>query len=379
VSSRSDAVLWALQPAEGARHAAQDEPWRCEPRPGGTPPLALLRHAGRREWQLVRRRLRPGRGVRACRLPGGLASPLGGRLRGGAVVVPVAGEGRLRIDAVAAAAGMAAPVAAVRPIAGGLVLARGCLRDGTPVVLRAGPEGSTPWRGQDVLAELHAAGVRAPRPVGAGRADGAEWAVETVLDGRAPRRVTPEVVQAVVRQLARFPQRPAPPALLDDLGAIGAALGDRADVAALARRLEAEVGGGPSVLRHGDLWRGNVLVSATGDAGLVDWDAARWGAVPGADLLQLLVTEERRRRRNSLGEAWSARPWRSEPWRRAARHYWDLLGLAPDEQLTTLAGIAWWAAEVAGTLRRYPERASDDRWLAANVDVVLDELAAPRQ
>jgi hypothetical protein len=37
-------------------------------------------------------------------------------------------------------------------------------------------------------------------------------------------------------------------------------------------------------------------------------------------------------------------------------------------------GIAWWASEVHGTLARLPHRASDERWVATNVDPVLSEL-----
>ena len=70
----------------------------------------------------------------------------------------------------------------------------------------------------------------------------------------------------------------------------------------------------------------------------------------------------------------SARPWDSTEFRTAAAEYWPAAGIEPTPRAIELAGLGWWAAEVHGTLRRAPARATDERWLAANVQPVLAAL-----
>ena len=127
-------------------------------------------------------------------------------------------------------------------------------------------------------------------------------------------------------------------------------------------------------MRHGDLWAGNLLVERGRLTGLVDWDAAQPGGVPGADLVQLLGTEARRRAHQALGPAVATRPWRRPGFLDAARASWPALGLRPDDEVLEAAGLAWWAAEVHGTITRLPHRAADRAWVETNVDVVLSAL-----
>ena len=47
--------------------------------------------------------------------------------------------------------------------------------------------------------------------------------------------------------------------------------------------------------------------------------------------------------------------------------------------LLDTAGIAWWATEIHGTLLRFPQRATDPRWVAENVAVALPGAHAPRR
>jgi hypothetical protein len=80
--------------------------------------------------------------------------------------------------------------------------------------------------------------------------------------------------------------------------------------------------------------------------------------VPGADLVQLVGTEWRRRHRQPLGAAVLTRSW-------ATDH------VPADAEALDLTVVAWWASEVHHTLRRFPQRARDTGWLAANVAAVL--------
>jgi aminoglycoside phosphotransferase (APT) family kinase protein len=130
----------------------------------------------------------------------------------------------------------------------------------------------------------------------------------------------------------------------------------------------------PAVLRHGDLWSGNLLVADGILSGIIDWDAAHPAGFPGADLVQLVAVELRTRRRQSLGSAYVSRPWDSTEFRVAAADYWPAIGIEPSPRLIELAGLAWWAAEVNGTVSRLPHRATDERWLASNLDPVLANL-----
>jgi hypothetical protein len=134
------------------------------------------------------------------------------------------------------------------------------------------------------------------------------------------------------------------------------------------------VEGLPAIVRHGDLWAGNLLVARGTLAGVVDWDAWHPAGIPGADLVQLLGTESRRDARQALGVSVSSRPWRRAELAPAVRVYLDAMGIRADDDVLELAGIAWWAAEVHGTITRLPHRAADEVWLEANVDGVLSGL-----
>ena len=216
----------------------------------------------------------------------------------------------------------------------------------------------------------------APRLLGHGLAAGGSWTLESVLEGRRPGSLTAGLARRAASVLATFPRADGPPrTVATDLRGAAAALSARAGVLGrLADALATETAGLPAILRHGDLWTGNLLVDGGMLTGIVDWDAADPAGLPGADLLQLVATDLRRREHHSLGEAFLARPWDTTAFRAAAADYWPGTGIVPTPRLIELAGIAWWAAEVHGTLARLPHRAADERWLASNVDPVLASL-----
>ena len=363
----ADAVVWG-RPADGSS--------------------ALVRRAAAREATLagLGRRI-PARLTIAAvhRLPprelGTGARPrLRAALRAGVLVEIVSRTGARRVlDAVAAAAGAPVLGGRLHVGAGGTVLVPARLADGSQAVLRVARAGAPgdPARLGDTLETLAGAGVPlAPRLLAHGVDARASWIAEQGLPGRRPARVTSSLVQQVVDACGRFPRSGDPPtAPIDDLRGAARRLPDRA---AALTRLSSELAPVlrdlPSVLRHGDLWTGNLLVEREHLVGVIDWDAMHPRGVPGSDLVQLMGTDARRRARQHLGEAFLRRPWRSIAFRRATAAYWPAAGTAAVPALLDAAGIAWWASEVHHTLVRLPHRAADERWIATNVDAVLSAL-----
>jgi hypothetical protein len=350
----------------------------------GSPPA--LRHVTARELDLLAlrtgapARLRVG-AVHRLHAPGawtGLRGWTRGVVRAGVLVElgsPRAGPRVL--DAVIDAAGGASEPRRIRAGAGGTLLLRTRLGDGTPAVLRVARAATRgdPAVAADTLDRL--AGVAfAPRLLGRGVVAGASWSTEEALPGRRPGTLTRDVVCEVASACASLPRCAAPPtAPVEDV--LGAALclprlaGDLRRLADLLRPRLDDI---PAIGRHGDLWAGNLMVDGGALRGIVDWDAAHRHGVPGADLVQLVGTDMRRRGRRSLGRAVIERPWRSGAFAAATAGYWRALRMAPTEELLDTAGIAWWAAEIHHTLLRFPQRASDPRWVAENVAAALPGL-----
>lgn len=363
--------------------------WGRPPEPSG-PLVPAARRAARREVALrtlgrrLPARLRvvavhrlPPRGLGLDRLRSGVRTAL----RAGALVELGSERSGARVlDAVAGAAGMVVPGSRLHAGSGGALLVQGLLPDGSRVVLRLARLGSPgdPAPIADTLEHLAEERVPlAPRLHARGRTAGASWLVERALPGRRPSLVSASLAREVADLCASFPRGDGPPAAVaDDLAVVSAALPDRAaPIAELARTVSDPLRALPSVLRHGDLWAGNVLVDRAGRlSGLVDWDAAHPAAAPGADLLQLVATEARRRTHRALGPAFLARPWLLPEYGEASARYWPALGARPDDDLLGVVGVAWWAAEVRGTLTRLPHRAGDEGWIETNVDRVLAGL-----
>jgi aminoglycoside phosphotransferase (APT) family kinase protein len=127
----------------------------------------------------------------------------------------------------------------------------------------------------------------------------------------------------------------------------------------------------PSVLRHGDLWLGNLLVERGALSGVVDWDAWHPASLPGTDLLHLVASSRAFATRRSFGELMAERPWEDALFARAADRYWRGLGIDPACEVLEAVGAAWWAATTRANVQRHPGTAHDPRWLARSVDTLL--------
>lgn len=369
--SRADVVVWGRMPdpSPSVRSAARTAAAR----------EAALRAVSRRLPSRLRlvgiHRLAPRR-LQA----GGLRGRVRAAVRGGALVelsgMPAASR---VLDRVLEEARVRRLDRSFHAGAGGGLLVRVVVADESPALLRVARAGTPgdPVRGAEALDRLAGTGVPfTPSVHGRGRTAGASWIVEQALPGRRPQRVTGGLARQVALVCRTFPLDDGPPtATATDLAGIAARLPDRADaLARLAAEVARGVEGLPAVVRHGDLWAGNLLVVRGRLTGLVDWDAWHPAGIPGADLVQLLGTESRRRARQALGAAVSSRPWSGAELSQAVRAYLDAVDIRADDDVLELAGIAWWATEVHGTITRLPHRSADEAWLQTNVDGVLSAL-----
>jgi hypothetical protein len=284
------------------------------------------------------------------------------------------------IDAAGDAAGAAHRISQFRAGSGGSALARSRKVDGSDFMLRVSPAGgpADPARAAGALERLSAAGIGVvPRLVGRGCASGASWSAESILPGRRPGRLTTHLALEVSRFCASLPreERRPPTALTDDLRTIGAAFPHWGPVVSrVGEGLERTISTLPAVMRHGDLWAGNLLADRGSLTGVIDWDAWHPAAVPGTDLLHLLARKERWRGSGGLGESWLRRPWRSETFHGATTDYWKALGIRPHRETLIAVGVAWWAGQVAVNVTRLPHLSRNESWVSTNVDAVIEAL-----
>jgi hypothetical protein len=359
----ADVVLWGADAVDVGTGPSAG--WRAAQREAA---LARLRVRPPHGWRAVRVHRLPPAAVRRDRLGRAVRTAIGGgafvelhRRRAGVVPLPS------RLDRALQAAGASGPTGGrgwhLGP--GGSLLGFVTLAGGVTAVLRASAASSEGIeRGAAGLRAVADLGV-APRLLDEGRAAGVDWSLEERLAGAPPATVTASLLGEVAERWRRLPAADGvATATEDDLRHLASALpATEGAVEALAARVARAAP--PGVLRHGDLWAGNLLVGPRGAlVAAIDWDHWHPAAVPGTDLLQLSATERRHRERRSLGAAFRTQPW-LEP---------DLAGHLPADVDPEVIGLAWWATEVAGTLRRDPARADDARWVAGNVDAVIEHL-----
>lgn len=347
--------------------------------------LAAVRHALARERTIARLRLAPGpRRATVHRFPRGGELRRGGLntarrwVRGGAVIELRSPTPAARLlDRVLSDAGVERTERLSVGTNGGILL--GGTTAGMPVLLRVGRVAAAndpSWAGQALRRLEDVPAMPAPGLLGHGRAQDMAWTVESRLTG-APVGVLPAGVLAEVAEaFAQLPRTGrSSEATASDLTLLARAFPAHGrSFARVADRTRRALDRVPGVLVHRDLWPGNVLVTGARLAGVVDWEAWQLAGPPGADLLQLHTAADRLRRREGIGPTWLRRPWR-EPWYLdVTARYWRTLGLTPDEQYLDAVAVAWWAAEVAGTLTRVPCRRHDASWVAAHVTPVLAAL-----
>lgn len=346
--------------------------WGRDPLPPGTHPSAAWRHrrARRRAAAALRHRIRRWHRLDPADVGStGLRQRLRVALLAGAAVELAAAPYRRVLDEVLDAAG-ATDAAETTPRVGS---GGGVVVPAARVVVRIGPGAASQHA---VLERLAAVGFRhAPQPGRSGTVLAGDaplgWACEERVRGPRPARLSRSLAAELAVGWAQLPTSGGPPtAHRDDLAAVAALLPPLAPpLEAVADHLDGVLGDLPGVLRHGDLWLGNLVVADRVVA--VDWDAAHPAGVPGADLFGLVASGWRRRHRADAAAVLAARLW-AHPlvgrlWEPSAAAY----GVRFDGRVAEAVALAWWASHVAGTLRRLPQRAADRGWVDRNVVSVL--------
>ena len=354
------------------------------------PTIDLVPGAVAREATIARLRMSPPGGLRLAELHRLPAVRRAGRFRGpvrtailsGALAELTRGERHARvIDDVVAAAGAGSLGARLRPSGDGSALATLSMPDGTPVELRVARLGhpKAQHRGYAALEALEAAGIRhVPRPVARGDTAGAGWSLETRLAGDHTSKLTPDLLGEVTHLLLQLPEeRTAPWATDDHVAEVRRAFPQHADAldaaCAAVRRWSA---GMSSVLLHGDLWLNNVLVVDGRLSGIFDWDTWHPAGLPGADLLDLLASEDRTRSRRDFGTLLVNDHWRSPEVREVLGSYFAARGrVLPDAAGLAAIGVGWWASRVAAALDRGRRPTEQPAWVARNLVAPLDRIA----
>ena len=131
---------------------------------------------------------------------------------------------------------------------------------------------------------------------------------------------------------------------------------------AVRAELHASLTGRPVTLGavHGDLWPGNVVLTDDGRvAGILDWENAAAGGLPGVDRMHMRLTTQALANQCEFGAEVT------DALRRPSPPSGEPLGPR------TLALLAW-LAHAAGNLERSTRYRRNPRWRRANVDAVLD-------
>lgn len=313
-------------------------------------------------------------------LRAGLAkSKLGKALLAGALVEMASNAGPERVLDVALRAAGATGLGSHFQLGSGGGLLIHTRVNGVPALVRVGTQRGAREiaRAADALRYIAPNNMRLiPRLLTRGETHGAVWSVESLLPGRRPRRLR----RRTLRDVAGFcgalpPAESAPEAPAEDFGLMSRCLPQFRDpLSTIMRRVKQELGHVRGVMRHGDLWAGNLLIRDGSLAGVVDWDAWHPSGAPGTDLLYTIVTDQWLRSRRRLGEIWRSRPWQSAVYAEAGAPYWRGLDILPSAELLEAVGLSAWGAQVATSLDRSPHLASNPRWVHNTVGAVIRGL-----
>ena len=391
-------LLPAHEPGRG-RIAHADERWSFDPGPGEPPDTLvwgrepvdrggadLLPWAMRRERRLADLRLRPPGGLsvtgvhrwvwsfdRPRYLPGPVRA-----LQSGLVVELSSGLRPPRaIDAAAEAAGARSGLKRGFSIGtGGAATALVEGPDGAQQILRVGVSRSAadPSHAGAALRRLEELGSPyVPRLVAQGETASVTWSAETLLPGRTPKQLTAALLKELGEFLVTLPRTAGGATSFErDLHTIVALAPSHGP--ALLKLLERHAPVArdlPVVMRHGDLWSGNLLVQEGRLSGVVDWDNWAPAAVAGTDLLHAAAMQLALESRRTAAETLARRPWDNSLLRRPAAAYWQALGLTASEEVQRTVGVVWWAAKTAHSAATDSLSEGDATWIARNVVPVL--------
>ncbi len=222
---------------------------------------------------------------------------------------------------------------------------------------------------------------RAPWLLASGKSGLAEWSLERRLAGSRPTTLTDPLRAQCLDFLVA----------LHTAGGSGAALRPSEDaesiavfrpergvaLAAVGSRLDSALADVPRGFGHGDFFLGNLLAEGDHLTGVVDWDAGGPGRLPLLDLIHLQHLAQY----SLADEDWGPSlvrhlfPWAQSGGDEVARTYSSRIGLEVTPGLLQSLAAAYWLDRTAYTLRTHRQRRTEPRWLARNVDHVLEAVA----
>lgn len=221
---------------------------------------------------------------------------------------------------------------------------------------------------------------RAPWVLASGKSGLAEWSLERRLAGSRPTTLTDRLrAQCLDFLVALHAAGGSDTALLPSKDAENIAVfrpERRAALTAVGSRLDAALAGVPRGFGHGDFFLGNLLTEGDHLSGVVDWDAGGPGRLPLLDLIHLQHLAQY----SLADEDWGPSlvrhlfPWAQSGGDEAARTYCGRIGLEPRSGLLENLAAAYWLDRTAYTLRTHRQRRTEPRWLARNVDHVLEAV-----
>jgi peptidoglycan/xylan/chitin deacetylase (PgdA/CDA1 family)/aminoglycoside phosphotransferase (APT) family kinase protein len=262
------------------------------------------------------------------------------------------------------------------------------MTDGMVLRTALGPAGDQISRQNEVLGELRreapapVVSERISWPLDSGKVGLATWSLERRLPGAPPRALSPKLLSECAGFLTALHQvRPAGAErrlLADDAATVAPyrprAVGERLE--ALGEQLDAALAYLPRGFSHGDFFAGNLLVDEDRLSGVIDWDGGGAGALPLLDLLQLRLSQAR----SVPDEDWGASvvgfllPWARGPIDPSTEQYAAAVGFEADPDTLKALVAAYWLDRLGYQIRTHRFRRSQERWLAQNVDHVLDAL-----
>jgi hypothetical protein len=222
---------------------------------------------------------------------------------------------------------------------------------------------------------------RAPWMLASGKSGLAEWSLERRLAGSRPTTLTaPLRAQCLDFLVALHTAGGSDTALLPSKDAESVAAfrpERRAALAAVGSRLDSQLAEVPRGFGHGDFFLGNLLAEGDHLSGVVDWDAGGPGRLPLLDLIHLQHLAQY----SLADEDWGPSlvrhlfPWAKSGGDELARAYCSRIGLELRPRLLEDLATAYWLDRVAYTLRTHRQRRTEPRWLARNLDHVVEAIA----
>jgi aminoglycoside phosphotransferase (APT) family kinase protein len=222
---------------------------------------------------------------------------------------------------------------------------------------------------------------RAPWVLASGKSGLAEWSLERRLAGSRPTTLTdPLRAQCLDFLVALHAADGSDTTLLPSKDAESIAVfrpERRAALTAVGSRLDAALADVPRGFGHGDFFLGNLLTDGDHLSGVVDWDAGGPGRLPLLDLIHLQHLAQY----SLADEDWGPSlvrhlvPWAQSGGDDVARTYCSRIGLELRPGLLENLAAAYWLDRTAYTLRTHRQRRTEPRWLARNVDHVLEAVA----